>query len=316
MMRFASMAWLAEYTVPLVVFGAIFGGFSVTFGLLAGMAGHLEAVAANRAAAQANDRAAVANEKTKELELELEQARAATARADANLLTEQRLTARERWRLERVERAVLPRSNYVNWEELVAALKEEHFQPINVAIIGGPEARQFGLNLEMALTRAGMMGRVVEPPTDPKALRSLPDSSTGVTALVANPEGEKLAELLWRKYQIGGGSMSLAALIQVWPDLPRDVNCLLVRDDGWAMAPGSGQSGEGIDQYGRPIPAPNDPHRHHLRRLRGACRHDAAWVGRLRGRARTLAARSRFGLVSPSSISFAPFEATAKATAM
>jgi len=250
------MSWLAEYVVILVVLGAIFGGLSVAFGLLAGVAGHQEAVAANKAAAQATERAAVANEKTKELELELEQARAATARADANLLSEQRLTAAERWRLERVERAGLPRSGYVNWDELVAALKEERLQSINVAIVGGFEAKQFGLSLEMALTRAGMMGREVEPPTDPKTLRFLPDSSTGVTVLVANPEGEKLAELLWRKFQIGGGSMSLVALLQVWPDLPRDVNCLLVRDSGWAMAPGSGQPGEGIDQYGRPVPAP------------------------------------------------------------
>jgi hypothetical protein len=50
-----SSEWLAEHVVPLVVLAAVCGGLSVTFGLMAGYAGHREAVAAAEAAAKAED---------------------------------------------------------------------------------------------------------------------------------------------------------------------------------------------------------------------------------------------------------------------
>ena len=67
-------------------------------------------------ATKAKEGAVEANKRAAEAALKLVQ-------ADANLLNEQRLTARERWRLERVERAVLPRSAYVNWAALVVERK-------------------------------------------------------------------------------------------------------------------------------------------------------------------------------------------------
>ena len=115
-----------------------------------------------------------ARAETAKTAVELEKAKAQEARADANLLHEQRLTANESWRLEWLERAVKPRSAFVDWNRLVTTLKDGHFQPINIAIVGGAEAELFGFNLQIALGQAGMMGRVVDPPTDPKVIRFLP----------------------------------------------------------------------------------------------------------------------------------------------
>jgi hypothetical protein len=184
-----------------------------------------------------------------------ETARAETARTNADVLAERRLTARERWRLERIERAVLPRSLYVNWNQLAAALKEGHFGPVNIAVVGGPEAENFGFALMLALSAADVPFKSIDPlhENPPKHLGW---SSSGVTVLVANPDGDRLAQMLWQKFQIGGGSQSIGVAAHEWTALPTDANCLLVQDNGWALAPPSGQPGEGLDQHGRPVPAP------------------------------------------------------------
>ncbi len=75
-------------------------------------------------------------ERNSELTLALETARAETARADAILLKEQRLNARERMRLERLERAVLPRGlSQEDAAALVADLKAGGFPKINIAVL-------------------------------------------------------------------------------------------------------------------------------------------------------------------------------------
>lgn len=186
----------------------------------------------------------------------LEQARAQAAQNDANLLTEQRLTARERMRLERLERAVLPRAQFVNWNELITALTEGHFQPVNVAIVGGAEADDFGHALAQALTEAGIMGDMIPAPTDPTVISRLGHNSSGLQVLRANADGSRLAEMLWTRFQIGGGELSIALAPREWTDLPRNTNCLLVQDNGWAMSPGRGQPGEGLDEHHRPVPEP------------------------------------------------------------
>lgn len=197
-----------------------------------------------------------ADQRTAALGIELEKARAETARADANLLGEQRLTARERMRLERVERAVLPRSLYVDWQKLVAGLRNGHFQPVNVAVIGGWEAQDFGANLLSALAQAGMGGRLIDAPSDLRVQQRIGHTSTGVEVLTANSDGQRFAEFLWRGFRIGGGSSSISFAPSEWTALPRDTNCLIVEDNGWAMAPSDGQPGEGLDKFGRPVPAP------------------------------------------------------------
>jgi hypothetical protein len=69
------------------------------------------------------------------------------------LLAAERLNARDRMRLSRLERAVLPRS--FDAAALVAALREEHLPTINLAILPKGEPRAFGLALMMALSQAG-----------------------------------------------------------------------------------------------------------------------------------------------------------------
>jgi hypothetical protein len=101
---------------------------------VAGLAGefgaqHIKSATDERTTAVLNDKAGEANERANILAIDLEKkARAETARADANLLSEQRLTARERWRLERLESIVLPRS-IKDPNDLVAALKAAAFHP-------------------------------------------------------------------------------------------------------------------------------------------------------------------------------------------
>ena len=100
------------------------------------------------------------------------------------------------------------------------------------------------------------MGKSIDAPNDPSLQARLGQSSSGVTILMANADGQRLGELLWQKFQIGGGGASISMMPPAWASLPRDTNCLLIQDNGWAMAPGNGQPGEGLDAHGRPVPAP------------------------------------------------------------
>lgn len=153
--------WLPENVLKLVILSGVLGGLSVISALVAGYAGHLEAVVAKTDAAQANARAGAANERAAALEKEAAETRERAAITEERLLNERRLTARERWRLERVERAVLPRTLYVDWPKLVAELKAGHFGPINVAYVEKSEPRAFALALMMAMKQAGVLGKFI-----------------------------------------------------------------------------------------------------------------------------------------------------------
>jgi hypothetical protein len=172
-------------------------------------------------------------------------------------LNERRLTALERWRLERVERAVLPRTLFVDWPKLVAELKAGHFQPINLAYVERPEPRVFALALMMAMQQAGVLGKFISLPAVSGELNPWsPTSSSGAIIITANPDGNRFAEMLWQKFQIGGGGISAAAIPKAWAAIPTDTPCLVIEENNWAMSPGNGQPGEGIDQHGGPDPAP------------------------------------------------------------
>jgi hypothetical protein len=94
-----------------------------------------EAAKANEAAASANVEIALAREQTAKAQADLEIAKSEARQIDANLLREQRLTAQERWRLRHLERAVLPRSQFVDWARLEEALKGGGGQPFNIAVL-------------------------------------------------------------------------------------------------------------------------------------------------------------------------------------
>jgi hypothetical protein len=196
-------------------------------------------------------------------ETRLAESNIATAQNNAaiteeRLLNERRLTARERWRLERVERAVLPRSLYVNWPALVAELKVGNFHAINIALVGRTmEASEFAFDLMLALQQAGVLGRYIDLSAIPNDPRGGMHSSSGADVIIGYSDGDRLAQMLWQKFQIGGGSMSAAVLPPAWVSIPTDMNCLVIEENNWAMSPGSGQPGEGLDKYGGPDPAPH-----------------------------------------------------------
>jgi hypothetical protein len=198
-----------------------------------------------------------ANERAKSLEAQAADTRERAAIIEERLLSERRLTARERWRLERVERAVLPRSLYVDWPGLVTELKAGNFQPINLAYIEKPEPREFAFNLMIAMQQAGVLGKFISLPATSTNSPTVPTSSSGGMIVIANPDGDRLAQMLFQKFQIGGGGMSVAVLPDEWIMIPKDANCLVIEDNNWAMAPANGQPGEGLDAHGGPDPAPH-----------------------------------------------------------
>ena len=199
--------------------------------------------------------AASANERTKVLETELEKARAETARADANLLGEQRLTARERMRLERLERIVLPRS-IGDPQPIIEALKAAHLQPINLAVVDQKESSLYGLGWMNVLKEAGLLARFSWLPKDSQA--------PSLIVVAVDSEGGTIADLLWQKFQIGQGWRTEIARDTdstksdgSLAGIPTDHNCLVVGSNAEAAFQNSpGQPGEGLDQYGRPVPAP------------------------------------------------------------
>lgn len=179
------------------------------------------------------------------------------ALTEERLLSERRLTANERWRLERVERVVLRRSLYVNWPVLVAELKAGKFHPINIALVGGSmEASRFALDLTLALQQAAVLGRYIDLSSIPPGADGKAQSSSGVTIIFGDSDGDRLGEMLWQKFQIGGGGLSATALPAARVSIPTHANCLVVGDSNWAVSPGNGQRGEGIDQHGETVPAP------------------------------------------------------------
>jgi hypothetical protein len=177
---------------------------------------------------------------------------------EERLLGERRLTARERWRLERVERAVLPRSLYVNWDSLIAALKTGKFSPINIALVGkSMEASSFAFDLMFAFSQNGLMGKFIDLSSVPSEAHAGMHSSSGAYVIIGAADGQGLAQMLFQKFQIGGGSMSADMLPSAWSAIPKDMNCLVVEENNWEMAPPSGQPGEGLDEHGAPDPAPH-----------------------------------------------------------
>jgi hypothetical protein len=153
-----------------------------------------------------------------------------------------------------VERAVLPRLAFVNWQLLADRLKALKMDEVSIAKYdsGNLEVGDFELHLMLAFQRAGT--RVLRFPLSADEFRYFGRSSSGLFVITADNHGQSLAEMLWQEFQIGGGSASVFPDIR--PDIPRDLNCLVIGPSNWGTSPPSGQAGEGLDQYGRPVPAP------------------------------------------------------------
>lgn len=187
------------------------------------------------------------------LHVQLENAKKETALADARLLAEQRLTASERTRLARLERAVLPRSIPADlYARLLSAIRG--LGPVNIAFVKKAEPRAFAFELMRLFSDAQIMGRLIELPADTDV--------PGDLIYAPNKVGERLGQILWSttnlsQTRIGGRSTGTNKLSV--PDLsgiPGDETCIVIGTNDAAMQPPDGQPGEAIDEHGRPVPEP------------------------------------------------------------
>jgi hypothetical protein len=200
-----------------------------------------ERISANELkAAQANERAASA-------ELRAAEAHNNAAMLEAQLLRERRLTANERWRLERLERAVLPRNIAPEVREsLVFALRGKA-KSLCMLVIAESEAVIFAQHLAALFNEAGIATQI--------SLLSKDSKQEGVAMWTVDSVGSEIARVLWQVARIGGGQISGQRPIGL-EALPLDKNCLVVGRNDAALMPASGQPGEGIDERGNPVPAP------------------------------------------------------------
>jgi hypothetical protein len=173
---------------------------------------------------------------------------------EERLLNERRLTANERWRLERVEHAALARTTFFDFKRLIAELKAGHFSPTNIVVVNRPEPRAFALALNDALQEAQMAG----------AFLIIPDNGnfSGVQVATENNEGHRLQQLLWNRFRIAGSPLlptlrPIAARFPELAPLPVGTNSIIVGENDAALQPGAGQHGEGMDGHGGPDPAPH-----------------------------------------------------------
>jgi hypothetical protein len=226
----------------------------------------LEAEAANRSleeykssaaklVADANEEGKKAIEHAAALAVELEQAKNAAKQIDTNLLREQRLTSNERWRLRHVERAVLPRSQFVDWPKLEQSLRDGGFEPFNIAHISWPaEPGVFGRDIYFAAQRAGVAKGLIELPF---SSAPGPTFSSGSYLIPGadRVKADALGRALWQ-FGIGGAiGGKWATMPPEWVSkIPDGETTLLVLENGRWMAPMDGQDGEGLDEQGRPVP--------------------------------------------------------------
>lgn len=185
------------------------------------------------------------NKQIAELHLATQVQRERADLAEARLLDEQRLTAKERWRLERLERAVLPRGiTPAQREALISQLQS--LGPVNVAMSVDAEPTPYGLQFVEVLKTAHVLGKVL----------MLPDSGyrqSGVIVYAANEQGHRIADVL-RAQGLASGMITLRAL--GLEQLPADENTIVVGVNNAALSGGAGQPGEGLDEHGNPVPAP------------------------------------------------------------
>lgn len=177
-----------------------------------------------------------------------------TALTEERLLSERRLTATERWRLERVEHAALGRITFFDFNRLAAELKAAHFGPVNLVIVNRPEPRAFGFALMDVLQQAGMAGPFLLVPEN--------GEFAGLMVAVQNDEGQRLQNLLWTKFKAAGNTILPTGrpISERYPELaalPKGTNSLIVGENDAGLQPGDGQPGEGLDQHDGADPAPH-----------------------------------------------------------
>jgi hypothetical protein len=164
---------------------------------------------------------------------------------DQALLLEQRLTANYRWRFERIEKAVLPRS-LDSRHRHIAVERLRGLGAINVATLTELESLMFGGQIKALLEEAGVFGKMIALPMGSRHY--------GTMMYSTDANGGKAAKALWETLGICGGTAGMLPLGT--EGVPPQENCILVGVNDGALQPGAGQPGEGLDEHGRPIPQP------------------------------------------------------------
>src|SRR6266567_1771290 len=140
------------------------------------------------------------NNDTERLRAEAAKASERAALTEETILAERRLTARERWRLERVERAVFPR--VITQEQrrfLVSELKGK-ISSMNICALDRAEPRLYALSILQVLHDAGVSTKLFWLPKD--------SDEQGIVTYVVNEDGRVFAKTLW-KVRIGGGTLGI-----------------------------------------------------------------------------------------------------------
>jgi len=198
-----------------------------------------------------------ADKKIADAQRETAQIRERAALTEERLLSERRLTANEPWRLERLERVVLPRTLPPEVQARIAdGLKASGFHAVNLVVLPEAETMWFGIAMMQSLQNAGLLA----------AFSSLPSNSKAPSFIIVavDDEGDKLSDFFFQQFGIGEGwrakvplgsdaSKSDPSLASV----PTDRNSIVIGSNAGAAFSGArGQPGEGLDVHGEPVPAP------------------------------------------------------------
>lgn len=119
---------------------------------------------------------------------------------------------------------------------------------LNLAVVNRTEPLLYALQLSQLFAEAGIKTSTILLPRD--------SDQSGVWMWIADDDGETVSKVLWEKARIGGGSMRGPRPLGLEGLIPPKLNCLVIGEHDGALQPGNGQPGEGSDEHGQPVPAP------------------------------------------------------------
>jgi len=212
--------------------------------LLAGLLTIVGVTGAIKKEQKARQEIAESQERTASLEVQVGVQQERAAIAESKLLAEQRGSASVRFRLQRLEKGLLPRQLT---EAQVNGLADElrGLGPINVAMSQSTEVVLYASQIIEVLKAAGVLGVVFNIPTG---------VISGLAVYAPDAKGQRIAEIL-RNRGIAGGMMQKLGIVGT-KLVPRRHSAIFVGEHVGMLLPGDGQQGEGIDEHGDPVPEP------------------------------------------------------------
>jgi len=178
--------------------------------------------------------------------------------SEYRLLEEWRESARERLVIQQMAKAVFPRGFTEDQEKkLILAIKG--LGPVNIAYVDTYEANNFAQIIERLFNAAGIrapMYMIKEPSfmAVGKMGAVTPVFFEGSYLYAPTIKGQQIALAFWKIAQVAGGSTSIMPV--GLDNLPKNIPCIIIGDNDAAFQPWPGQPGEGLDQFGLPVPAP------------------------------------------------------------